>query len=270
MNNDSSSRAIHKYTAVIVTGGSSGIGCGLIAAVAKLNASAKICNLSRSEPPNDLPEGMLTHVPCDLAKPEQLAEAVEKVKSWLVERGGSGEVLLVNNSGVGAYGFFQDLSITEQLTVIDLNVRAVVELTHRLLPAMLERGGTVMTIASTASFQPTPLLATYGATKSFVYNWSLAVGNDLKGTKVNTVVICPGPTETNFFKAAGFGKSPPGVSSMESVIDTCLRALETRKPHAICGLANGMACFFAQRLPRNFVTHMAGQLMRKIRQPGKQ
>lgn len=269
MNNDSLSRAVQKFTAVVVTGGSSGIGRGLIAAIAKLNPSARICNLSRSEPEIDLPAGVLTHVPCDLSQADALDSAAEVVKTWLTEHGGSGRVLLVNNSGVGAYGFFQTIDMERQLAVIDLNVRAVVHLTGLLMPALLERGGTVMTIASTASFQPTPVLSVYGATKSFVFNWSLALGNDLKDTKVNTVVVCPGPTDTGFFEAAGFSGKPPGTNDLDSVINTCLGALATGKKHVICGFSNKLMCFFSQHLPRVFLTNQAGALMRKIRQPSR-
>lgn len=269
MNNDSLSRAVQKYTAVIVTGGSSGIGRGLIAAIHKLNPSAQICNISRSEPENNLAKGVLTHIPGDLAQPSAVGDVGAKVIEWLKLHGGAGQVLLVNNSGVGAYGFSQDIPLDKQMTVIDLNVRAVVHLTNILLPQLLERGGTVMTIASTAAFQPTPVLSVYGATKSFVFNWSLALGNDLKDTKVNTIVICPGPTETNFFKAAGFGDKPPGVVSIDMVVDTCLSAIAKGKKHDICGIMNKMMCFFSQHLPRNFLTGEAGKLMRKIRQPGQ-
>ncbi|WP_309384010.1 SDR family NAD(P)-dependent oxidoreductase [Cerasicoccus frondis] len=267
MNNDSLSRAVQKYTAVIVTGGSSGIGSGLIDAIAKLNPSAKICNISRSEPKNNLPAGMLTHIAGDLAQPSQVADVGGKVIDWLKLNGGAGQVLLVNNSGVGAYGLSQDIPMDKQLMVIDLNVRAVVHLTQILLPQLLERGGTVLTIASTAAFQPTPVLSVYGATKTFVFNWSQALGNDLKDTKVNTIVVCPGPTETNFFKAAGFGDNPPGMTSTQLVVDTCLEAIAKQKKHVIAGFMNKLMCFFSQHLPRTFLTNEAGKLMRKIRNP---
>lgn len=97
--------------------------------------------------------------------------------------------------------------------MIDLNVRAVVDLSSRLLPVILPRGGTIVTIASTAAFQPTPFLATYGATKAFVRNWSLALNEDLRGIKVRTLTVCPGPTRSNFFKAAGFETLPMDQSA---------------------------------------------------------
>ncbi|MDP4694598.1 MAG: SDR family NAD(P)-dependent oxidoreductase, partial [Opitutales bacterium] len=110
--------------------------------------------------------------------------------------------------GYGDYGRMPDLDIGKQLNMIDLNVRAVVDLTTRLLPQLLERGGAIVNIASTSAFQPTPFLATYGATKAFVLNWTLALNEDLRGTSVRALAICPGPTRSNFYKSAGF-ESPP-------------------------------------------------------------
>ena len=97
--------------------------------------------------------------------------------------------------------------------MIDLNVRAVVQLTGRLLPLLKARGGAIVNVASTAAFQPTPWMATYGATKAFVLNWSLALNQDLRGTGVRVLVVCPGTTETEFFKRAGRGEAPPAKIS---------------------------------------------------------
>ena len=143
---------------------------------------------------------------------QALAEASETLKAR-IESAPEGKVLLVNNSGVGDYGRFPDLEIRKQLSMIDLNVMAVVDLSSRLLPVILPRGGTIVTIASTAAFQPTPFLATYGATKAFVRNWSLALNEDLRGIKVRTLTVCPGPTRSNFFKAAGFETLPMDQSA---------------------------------------------------------
>ena len=146
----------------------------------KIAPDAQLCNLSRSKPDISLGDNG-QHYTVDLSDAQALAESAEILKAR-IESAPKGEVLLVNNSGFGDYGRFPDLEIGKQLTMIDLNVRAVVDLSARLLPAILPRGGTIVTIASTAAFQPTPYLTTYGATKAFVRNWSLALGEDLRGT----------------------------------------------------------------------------------------
>ena len=151
-----------RTSVIIVTGGSSGIGCSIIKAILKLAPTVTVCNLSRSKPEGFLAEHGV-HVPVDLTDSADLDAAAEQLKG-IVAAAAPGEVLLFNNSGFGDYGCLQHLSAAKQLGMIDLNVRAVVDLTLRLLPQMLERGGAVINIASTAGFQPTPYLATYGAT----------------------------------------------------------------------------------------------------------
>ena len=183
-----------------------------------------------------------------------------------------GEVLLINNSGFGDYGRLQELNRTKQLQMIDLNVRAVVDLTAHLLPQMLERGGCVVNVASTASFQPTAYLATYGATKAFVLNWTLALGEDLRGTKVRTLAVCPGPTRSNFFKSAGF-ETPPmqeGVSltpdmTSEQVADLTLQALAKGKSLLVTGWRNKLIAFFGSKFPIIVVTRVGAAILRKMR-----
>ena len=231
---------------------------------------ALLCNLSRSKPDISLGEKG-KHYPVDLSDAQELAESAEVLKAR-IESAPKGEVLLVNNSGFGDYGRFPDLEIGKQLTMIDLNVRAVVDLTSRLLPTILPRGGTIVTIASTAAFQPTPFLATYGGTKAFVRNWSLALGEDLRGTHVRTLAVCPGPTRSNFFKAAGF-ETPPmdqganqglGMTSDEVAAYT-LRAIAHERPFIVIGWKNRLISFFGSQLPLVIATRISAGILRKMR-----
>jgi short-subunit dehydrogenase len=183
----------------------------------------------------------------------------------------AGEVLLVNNSGFGDYGSLQDLEIDKQLVMIDLNVRAAVELTARLLPELRRRGGCVVNIASTAAFQPTPQLATYGATKAFLLNWTLALHNDLQGTGVRALAVCPGPTESNFFRRAGFERRPANLSlgmTAEAVADETLRALAKGKALVVTGGRNKVLTALSGRLPRVWVARLAGLALRRVRSKG--
>ena len=101
--------------------------------------------------------------------------------------------LLVNNAGFGTMGRFHELPIRGEISEIGLNVVAVTRLTHAALPGMVERGcGGVINVSSIAGVQPTPLNATYGATKAFVTSLSEAIHEELKGTGVNCMVLCPG------------------------------------------------------------------------------
>ncbi|MFT5623296.1 MAG: short-subunit dehydrogenase [Bacteroidia bacterium] len=260
-----------KHTSVIiVTGGSSGIGCSIVKAIKNVAPTATVCNLSRSKPVDFFDQHCI-HIATDLSDSKALAAAAEQLNIIIAEAE-AGEVLLINNSGFGDYGRQQDLDRAKQLQMIDLNVRAVVDLTAHLLPQMLERGGCVVNVASTAGFQPTAYLATYGATKAFVLNWTLALGEDLRGTKVRTLAVCPGPTRSNFFKSAGFETPPmqeggsltPDMTS-EQVADLTLQALAKGKSLLVTGWRNKLIAFIGSKFPIIVVTRVGAAILRKMR-----
>ncbi len=264
------SEYLNRVSVIIVTGGSSGIGCSIIKAIQTLKPHVPICNLSRSKPEVFLGENGV-HLPTDLSDSASLKAAVTQLKE-IIRQAEPGQVLLFNNSGHGDYGRFPELSAEKQLSMIDLNVRAVVELTARLLPLMLERGGTVINIASTSGFQPTPFLATYGATKAFVLNWTLALNEDLRGSPVNALAVCPGPTRSNFYKAAGFATPPmdrganKGLDmTADQVAEHTLRALAQGKSLCVTGWKNKCIAFFGSKFPIVAVTRIGGIILRKLR-----
>lgn len=230
-----------------------------------------LCNLSRTPPDDFFDAANRIHLATDLCDANALGKSANRLKTVLSEAP-SGKVLLFNNSGFGDYGHQHTLDRVKQLNMIDLNVRAVVDLTSHLLPIMLERGGFIVTIASTAAFQPTPYLATYGATKAFVRNWTLALGEDLRETGVRTLAVCPGPTRTNFFNAAGFKRPPMNQGggglldmSADSVAEQTLDALARGKSLLVTGWKNKLIAFLGSKLPIVLVTRVGGALLRKMR-----
>ncbi|PXA04174.1 short-chain dehydrogenase [Coraliomargarita sinensis] len=262
---------LNRFALIIVTGGSSGIGCSIIKAINTVVPEAVICNLSRSEPDVFLGKKGV-HLSTDLSDAKQVDAAAAELRRVIGDLP-PGEVLLVNNSGFGDYGPTQEAEIDKQLNMIDLNVRAVVDLTLQILPEMQERGGVVMNIASTAAFQPTPYLAAYGATKAFVLNWSLALNEDLRGTKVSAMAICPGPTRSNFFKRAGFETPPMEAGGFNKYLDMtadevakcALRGLAKGKPLVVTGFLNKCIAFLGSKTPRVLVTSLGGKVLRKMR-----
>src|SRR6202453_2811349 len=176
--------ALRNISAVVITGGSSGIGKSFIELCSRLRPELAFCNLSRRKPDIGQLQLKLRHVTCALSDQPQVERALEEVRDFLSADAPTGGILLINNSGFGIYGRFPEPGRAVQLEMMDVNVRAVVQLTGALLPAIRERGGAIMTIASTAAFQPTPYLSTYGATKAFVLHWSLAINEELRGTGV--------------------------------------------------------------------------------------
>ncbi len=253
--------ALKNLSAVIVTGGSSGIGKSFIELCGKLRPDLAFCNLSRRTPDINIPKLKLRHVPCDLSDSEQVEKALAAVLDFLAVDAPTGGILLVNNSGFGLYGNFPEPATEQQLEMVDLNVRAVLHLTGALLPTLKARGGAIITVASTAAFQPTPYLAAYGATKAFVLHWSMALNEELRGTGVRALALCPGPTSTDFFMRAGLEKgSVPNMfgETSERVVLAALRALAAGKSMVVSGWKNKLQTAVSSKFPKPFVSRMAG------------
>jgi len=178
---------------------------------------------------------------------------------------------LINNAGFGAVGEFAQLDLENELGMIDLNVRALVELTHRFLaPMRVRRSGTIINVASTAAFQAVPFMATYAATKAFVLSFSEALWEENRADGVRVLALCPGSTETNFFKVAGT-ETPPGAITQtpEEVVETALRALVSGKSHVVSGWGNFLMVEMERITPRSVVTRIAGKLLRKRFKPNE-
>ncbi len=236
--------------------------------LAKLVPDAAFCNLSRSEPEISGLEKTLRHLPCDLSDPASAASASESCRAWLRENDRGGKILQINNSGFGAYGVFPAPSPARQVDMIAVNVTGPVRLTADLEPDLKKSGGAVVNIASTAAFQPTPYLSTYGATKAFLLHWSLAISEEWKKDGVQVLAVCPGPTETAFFEAAGFEKAPLEKSSgqtAEEVATITLKALRKGRTLVTCGIKNRLLAAFASKLPKVAVTRVTAALLRKMR-----
>ena len=253
-----------QFATVVITGGSSGIGKAFILQLHSLNKSLFFCNLSRSEPHFGNLAIALKHVPCHLGE----GGAVESAFGEVVRDLPSGRILLINNSGFGSYGPFPEPGLDSQLEMIDVNVRALVELTGHFLPLLRERGGAIINVASTAAFQPTPYMATYGAGKAFVLHWSLALERDLRETAVRVLALCPGPTATEFFRRAGFKERvvSPGLSQTpEEVAAAALRTLARGRRLCVPGWKNRLLVSLAGLLPKTWVSAAAAVILKRVR-----
>lgn len=195
----------------------------------------------------------------DLAQPESPAILFEETR----KRGLTVD-MLINNAGVGSMGDFLELDPARELKMIDLNVKALVELTYRFLKPMREqRQGVIINVASTAGFQPVPFMTTYAATKAFVLSFSEALCEENRPHGILVMALCPGVTETNFFEAAGIEKPPLRVSqSPEDVVETALRALQRRKSHVITGWTNFVMVQAERLAPRSLVARVTGRVLR--------
>jgi uncharacterized protein len=214
-------------------------------------------------------------------KLRQLASGLEKahgsrsliLATDLTEPGASAYVLdqttradiqvdvLVNNAGFGQYGMFAENDLEECLRQIQLNVTTLTHLTRLYLPAMIERkSGRILNVASTAAFQPGPLMAVYFATKAYVLSLSEALANELGGSGVTVTCLCPGPTATEFQKRAniaGIRLTRYGCMDARTVAEDGYRAMMAGKPLVISGFRNWLVAQSVRFSPRRMVTAIA-------------
>lgn len=236
-----------------------------------MNPDLHFCNLSRRPPPENIfpnAEKKLNHFACDLSRTEELERVARDMQDWLSCHVPAGKILLINNSGFGAFGPFPAPGLSRQLEMIDLNVRAVVHLTGLLLPLLKVRGGAIISIASTVAFQPTAFTATYGATKAFVLHWTLALNEELRGTGVRALAVCPGTTTTPFFREAGLGAGSVMASlamTTDEVVMSAYRALAAGRSQVVPGWKNKVYTFVSSKLPKPLAARIAAKVLGRFR-----
>jgi short-subunit dehydrogenase len=177
--------------------------------------------------------------------------------------------ILINNAGFGAFGEFGQMPEQEILGQIDLNITALTQLTRLFLPLMLQRrSGRIMNVASTAAFQPGPLMAVYYATKAYVLSFSEAITNELRGSGVTLTCFCPGATHTGFAKRAGTEKSrlfkQLGAMNAERVALDGYRAVMEGRGVAISGAHNWIVAQSTRFAPRKMVTAISRWVAEKV------
>lgn len=169
--------------------------------------------------------------------------------------------VLVNNAGFGQYGLFVESDLEECLRQIQLNVTTLTHLTRLYLPGMIGRQeGRILNVASTAAFQPGPLMAVYFATKAYVLHFSEALANELAGTGVTVTCLCPGATRTEFHKRAKATEVKllkMGSMDAATVAEDGYRALMAGKPVVISGFKNWLLAQSVRFSPRRLVTAIA-------------
>ena len=262
-------KELSDYDTVVITGGSSGIGAEFLRTIRKL-CNAPICNISRTQPDflNELKD--VVHLPCDLSNLDELKCALPKILEF-IKASSSKEnprLLLINNAGFGSYGEFPQPNIDRNLEMIRLNVSALTFLCGELLNIIKAGKGSIVNISSIAAYQPCPILSVYAATKSYVKSFSLALAYELKKYGCKCLCVCPGPTSSNFFRAAGFD-SPPLAGSYghipADVVMASLSALSKGKKLVIVGVLNKIQCLIIKFLPENFVLFLSGIILERVR-----
>jgi short-subunit dehydrogenase len=198
----------------------------------------------------------------DLSKPTAPAELYADIVCTKI----SIEVI-INNAGFGMVGKFWEIDANEQMEMVQLNINALTMLSRLFLPDMIEkRKGMILNVASTAAFQPGPLMAVYFASKSYVVSLSEALHNEAREFGVTVTCLCPGPTATEFDKRAKMTKS--NLFKKENLMDarTVARigwdAMKAGKPLVIPGRKNAAMAFMTRFVPM----HISASLARKFQE----
>jgi uncharacterized protein len=249
----------------VVTGASAGIGEAIAVELAEAGVNL-VLTARRRERLDVLAERLRTQhsiqaqvIVADLT----LAQAPQQIFD-ATEGAGLQVDILINNAGFGEYGEFLRTRLEMQVNMVQVNCTAVVHLSRLFLPAMAgRRQGAVMIVASTASYQPVPYLATYAATKAFDRMLAEALAEEMKRYGVRVSALCPGPTESEFGQVAGVGTG--GGRKAQSAVQVARRGLEglaESKPWVIPYLRGRLQVFGQRFIPRTVVTAAAGRMLR--------
>jgi uncharacterized protein len=250
--------------AALITGASSGIGAAFARALAARGMDLVLV-ARRKDRLDSLARELesahaiqATTVEADLSK----ADASATVRRAVVEKGIS-IGLLVNNAGFGVAGSFENQDPEKVIDMVDVNCRAPAALARAFAPAMATRGkGGIIFLASTAAYQPTPLMAIYSATKAFDLFFGEALWAELEPKGIDVLALSPGYTTTEFQAVGGGEMKPPGgTATPEEVVETALGALG-RRASVIHGFRNSLLAGMARVLPRGFIARAGYQFMR--------
>jgi short-subunit dehydrogenase len=239
----------------LITGASSGLGKEF-AWIHAQNGHNLVLVARRESLLNDLASDIKTKykvdilvLSFDLSRPNSPQEIFEKVTS-----AGINVNYLINNAGFGIGNSFLNSDLESNSNMVEVNIQALIKLTHLFGQSMIKnRTGRVLLVGSVASFMPGPYMATYFASKNFVLAFGQALQEEWKNTGVTITTLCPGPTETDFFEAAGMASSKISklmpLPSAQKVANYGYKAMIKGKTTAIYGFANQLQAFFSRITP---------------------
>jgi uncharacterized protein len=202
----------------------------------------------------------------DLGRPDAMARIREALTARAVV-----PQYIVNNAGFGLIGAAATLDRSEQLSMIDLNIRTLTDLSLAFVDDLARTGGGILNVASVAGFLPGPGMAVYYASKAYVLSFSEALHQELKGRGVRVTCLCPGPVETEFSNRAGSvadGASDVLAVSAARVAEEAYRALMDGRRVVIPGVANKIAAFITRITPRALqLEALAARQKRRVASP---
>jgi len=249
----------------LITGASSGLGLALSQRLAALDydlilVARSIDKLNQLKQALEIKHKITVNIiQQDLSAVDAAAKVFNFVKTQGLSVG-----LLVNNAGFGLHGLFQDLSLSEQLEMIQVNISTLTALSYLYLNHCQRKNGHVVNIASTAAFQPGPKMAVYYASKAYVLSFSEALAQELKTSKVFVTTICPGPTKTGFQTRAALADvkwlTSDRLPSADDVARYIIKAIKKKKRLGIPGFSNKLLALFSKFLPRKVITQFVSKI----------
>ena len=259
----------YKDTTALITGASAGLGEEFARQLAQRGADLVL--VARSEEKLELLANELRNhagvkvavIPADLSSSDAVKHLVSEVKNRGLKIN-----LLVNNAGLGVFENFLETPLGKQMNQVDVNVSAVVALTHAFVSDMMasHRGG-LINIASTAGFQPLAGAAVYAASKAFVLFFSEALSLELEKTGVRVLVACPGPVATQFYADMKPSLEAKQMDQPCPVVTQVLRAFERRKRVVYPGKPTvWLSTWGARLMPRNLILRLAAETVKKLNQ----
>lgn len=270
------SAELSAYDAIFITGGSSGIGEAFLRDALSCGSS-RVFNISRTPPAQSLQSlRKFSHITCDLTDEASILSLFVRLKLefesldkfCLDNFARPPRVLLVNNAGFGLYGPFPEPNIGRNTDMISLNVSALTRLCAEFLPIVKRGKGSIINISSVAAFEPCPVLAVYAATKAYVKSFSLSLSYELGKFGCKCLCVCPGPTSSNFYKAAGFDEPPLSCGLWnvpEYISHAAYAALAKGKVLLVVGFQNRLLEFLSRILPTRFMLTCSGMILERVR-----
>lgn len=193
-------------------------------------------------------------IKADLTKKEEIEKIADKLYNEKPDI-----KLLINNAGYGRLKEFEKEELNYLNDMVDLNVRAVVHLTHRALPFM-KRGAKIVNVASSAGFTPLPYFSAYSASKAFVLYLSYGLKTELKEKGIDTIAVCPGPAATEFFDNNGELKTKGiKIAPAEKVVKKSLRDMKKGRFASVYGIDINFFRLFSWIMPKTIMSKLAGK-----------
>lgn len=252
---------------ILITGASKGIGKEVAKLFSKQNYNLILVSRNQNELENlkqeIINDNDIYCVEIDLSK----EDGPKKLYDYCKDNDLKIDVL-INNAGFGDFKEFIEGDLNKYKMMIDLNIKALMELSYLFINDMKDSGGQIINIASIASFMPGPYMAVYYASKAFVLNFSLALNEELKPYHIAVSAICPGPVNTDFWPSAGGSikgfKEKYLATNADKIAEKVLKIYKTKKAFIVVGFSNKLLAFLTRLMSKSLLAKITGKTQRKL------